>query len=731
VTAAPAARTPGLGGQASQPERTEGLLDPFLRTNISEAGGAGRERQRLMDWLLLAMIVVGAVGIAVHEIARTARASFVLDLTLLTELVSLAVLAMGVVLNRAGHTRAAAAITVVLCFVSALVLANPANGGAESLGVLAYLLVPIVTATLMFSLTWAGVVVAASVLMTAGTPLIYGTPEFLRVVLDDAMFIAVVGALLVLAARHRNRIDRIRRAETTAQEAKYRFLTENMRDVLFIADLQMTVLYVSPSVEAVGGYSPGELQGRSFGDFVAPAGRPQVAEAFREDLAAAAMGAPAPPLREFECMRKDGSTFFGEVHAAFLRDNSRAPVGLQAVLRDITGRKKGEEERHRLQDELRQAEKLRAIGHLAGGMAHDFNNQLAGIMACADLLRASLADNPQLRELADMIATTCERSSHLTHQLLAFARRGAAQARPVDLHAVIGELVGMLQHTIDKRIRIVQRLAASPATVIGDQAQLQNAVLNVALNARDAMPEGGDMTFATENVTLDEEFCSRSVLGVTPGAYVQVRITDTGVGMDPQTMQHLFEPFFTTKEKGKGTGMGLAAVHGTVYGHKGTLTVTSAPGKGTTFAMFLPVATEGLVGATQQPVQGSERRKARILIADDEELVLMATTRLLEAAGHTVHQAHDGREAVEHYRKSWTDIDLVVLDMVMPEMNGGETFEFIREINPKARIVLASGYALDADAQKLLTEGTAGFVQKPFTGEALLRAIDDALRPSA
>jgi PAS domain S-box-containing protein len=390
---------------------------------------------------------------------------------------------------------------------------------------------------------------------------------------------------------------------------------------------------------------------------------------------------------------------------------------------DVTDRRKAEEDHVRMQEQLAQAQKMEAVGQLAGGIAHDFNNQLAGVLGYADMLREKVASDPVLSRYAGSIITGIGRAADLTAQLLAFARKGKYLSVPVNMHTVIVEVVALLEHTIDKRIALRQRLNARPTTTTGDPTQLQSVLLNLALNARDAMPQGGELTFATETADLDEEYCSTNSFSITPGRYLRVSVSDTGVGIDAETRKHLFEPFFTTKEKGKGTGMGLAAAYGTVRNHHGAMSVYSEPGKGTTVNVYLPLCVEHEAARELEMPAPQLVGNPRVLLVDDEESILAMAVDMLSGMGCRVRVAHNGREGVDIYRQQWADIDIVVLDMVMPELDGRAAFVQMRAINPGIRAIIASGYSLNGDAQAILQAGAHDFVQKPFRKAELARVM--------
>ncbi|MBU0993430.1 MAG: PAS domain S-box protein [Proteobacteria bacterium] len=376
----------------------------------------------------------------------------------------------------------------------------------------------------------------------------------------------------------------------------------------------------------------------------------------------------------------------------------------------------------------KQAEKMQALGQLAGGIAHDFNNQLSAILGFAEMLVAAI-DNEDLRYYAEMIARAATRSADLTRQLLAFAHKGKYQAEPVDIHIIIAEVVALLNRSIDKRITIKQIFSADPATTMGDPNQIQNAFLNLAINGRDAMPDGGELIFSTSDMFLDDAFCRNATFDIEPGHYLQIAVTDTGKGMEDEIQRHIYEPFFTTKEIGKGTGMGLAAVYGTIKNHKGAITVNSKPGQGSTFYVYLPIIEETAVLEKPAPrTSESNGNTALILVVDDEEMIRMLAGEILHALGYEVITCKDGNEAVATYQKDWERIHLVILDLVMPGISGAETFAALRRINPLSKVLLSSGYSIDGQAQSLLDGGALDFIQKPFTISQLTAKVAEALK---
>ena len=400
------------------------------------------------------------------------------------------------------------------------------------------------------------------------------------------------------------------------------------------------------------------------------------------------------------------------------RDDRGNIIGIVAVGVDVTELKSAQDDRRELEDRLRQAEKMQALGELAGGIAHDFNNQLAGIMGYTEMIRKRVDEDERLTRYADTILKVSRRASSLVAQLLAFARKGKRRPVDVDAHELLDEVIALLERSIDQRIKIERAFCADAPAVTGDPTQLQNALLNLGINARDAMPEGGRLTFATKIVDLDEEYCRNHTYEITAGCYVQIAVSDTGVGMDAETQARIFEPFFTTKEAGKGTGMGLAAVYGAVKSHEGSINVYSETGRGTTFRVYLPVAES--TGKRRSASPASEgTASGHIMVVDDDDTARATARSILSEMGYVVSTFATGEDAVACYVNVWKEIDVVVLDMTMPAMSGPDTFRAMRRVNPDIRSVLSSGHALDGQGPELLDEGIRSFVEKPFTVDEL------------
>ncbi len=424
-----------------------------------------------------------------------------------------------------------------------------------------------------------------------------------------------------------------------------------------------------------------------------------------EEAVAKSMAKAVHYRTEFRVPQKDGSMRWLATNGHAYIDPGSGAKRMLGVMWDISERKKSEER-------MLQAEKINALGQLAGGVAHDFNNQLSIILGYCEMLEQQLQESDPKRFVRNILTAT-QRSAALTKNLLAFARKGQYQKTPVNIHRILAETTEMLERSLDKKIVIVQDLKAHAPVTLGDPSQLQNALLNLAINARDAMPNGGVLTFSTENVLRADLNGAAHSNDLNADEYIRINVRDTGTGMSDEVQRHLFEPYFTTKPVGKGTGMGLASVYGTVKNHKGAVQVHSQLGRGTTFKVYLPVERDTAAALPPKIKNVRSLKKLRILLVDDEEIVRSMLSYTLSSRGHMVREAFNGRDAVEIYKRHWNEIDLVILDMIMPEMNGSETFREMKKLNPRIKALVSSGYSQE-EVQAILDEGVTGFIEKPF-----------------
>lgn len=403
-----------------------------------------------------------------------------------------------------------------------------------------------------------------------------------------------------------------------------------------------------------------------------------------------------------------------------IRDADGNITGVVLVFRDVT-------QEYALQEQLLQSRKMDAIGQLAGGVAHDFNNMLGGILGSAELLQRRCTGDAQAMEYAELIITAARRAGDLTNKLLSFARKGKALSTPIDAHTPLREAAALLARTTDKQIAVRTDLQAARSIVTGDDSQLQNAFLNLGLNAAQAMPAGGTISFITTNVMLEPADCEASAFDLEPGDYLQIQVTDTGCGIREEYLERIFEPFFTTKEPGKGTGLGLAAVYGTLQQHRGDIAVSSKVGEGTCFTLRLPLSEAGQDPRSHTDSDRLITGKGRILVVDDEAIIRATASAILSELGYDVLIAESGDMALELYTQNPEAIDLIILDLMMPGMSGRECFRQLRERSPGCRIILSSGFSHSGDLDDLRKAGFSGFLAKPFRSSDLSRAVANAL----
>jgi two-component system, cell cycle sensor histidine kinase and response regulator CckA len=501
----------------------------------------------------------------------------------------------------------------------------------------------------------------------------------------------------------------------------HRAIVENSSDLIALLSLEGETLFISPSFEPVLGWTPGELTGTPFGTHV----HPEDAEAARAVVADAfAGGAPAPHLARVR--HRDGHWVHLEGVSRPVNDEHGRPAMVLALARDVTERLRADEERARLEEELRQAQKMEAVGRLAGGIAHDFNNLLTAIGGYGELALARLPEDSPARSNVEEMRRAGERAAALTRQLLAFSRRQVLQPKVIDLNAVVSEVRALLERILGEDVDLRTRLAGDLGSTRADPGQIEQVIMNLAVNARDAMPRGGSLTIETSNVEVDAELAARH-LGAEPGPYVLVSVADTGCGMDRETLERAFEPFFTTKPVGQGTGLGLATVYGIVQQTGGHIWAYSEPGRGSTFKLYLPrvweepAAAEETVPAPR--VGGSET----VLLVEDEEIVRSLVREMLEASGYCVLEAPHGAAAIALAEAHGDAIDVLLTDVVMPGVSGQELAAELGAIRPGLRVVFTSGYTEDAIANHgVLRPGTA-FLEKPFTAAQLAQKLRSVL----
>jgi len=398
---------------------------------------------------------------------------------------------------------------------------------------------------------------------------------------------------------------------------------------------------------------------------------------------------------------------------------NREIVGVVLVFRDIS-------KEYAIQEKLNHRSKMDAIGQLAGGVAHDFNNMLGGILNAAQLLKSPQRNlDEKGREYIDLIIQASTRAADLTAKLLTFGRKEKVITVPVDINSVIDETVSILKGTIDKKITITVEKNAENHIAVGNGSELQNAFLNLGINASQAMPDGGEIQITTNNIMLNDSFCNANSFDIEPGEYYQIEVRDTGNGISLNNLQKIFEPFYTTKEPGKGTGLGLSSVYGTVQDHHGAITVYSKIGKGTAFNILLPCSKMEI--RTESKENEVISGLGVILLVDDEDLIRITGSDILENMGYKTILAENGQEAVDIFQKQHSEIDLVIMDVIMPEMNGREAFFKMKEIDKNCKVIFSSGFTRDENINDLIKSGLLGFIRKPYRDYELSRLLTDVL----
>jgi PAS domain S-box-containing protein len=507
-------------------------------------------------------------------------------------------------------------------------------------------------------------------------------------------------------------------AELRESEERYRTVLEANPDPVVVYDMEGKVNYFNPAFTRVFGWSLAERLGKKMDVFVPEENWQETNIMISRVLAGESFSGV-----ETHRYTKDGNLIPVSISGAIYRDGSGNPVGSVINLRDIGQQKE-------LEAQLQQAQKMEAVGTLAGGIAHDFNNLLQAIQGYTELLLIRQKKSKHgWRELQEVVRAA-KRGGELTQKLLTFSRKVESKRQPLNLNQEVEELRELLERTIPKMIEVKLQLAANLQVINADAVQLKQVLMNLAVNAKDAMVDGGTLFIGTENVTLGQEFC-RKYAEVKPGDYVQFTISDTGHGMDKDTLEHIFDPFYTTKEIGKGTGLGLAIVYGIVKNHEGYIMCHSQPRKGTTFKIYLPVLRQELgftdmVSTTESEltiIGGDET----ILLVDDEKFIRELGLDVLGRAGYEVLTATDGESALELYRQERGQIDLVILDLIMPGMGGSKCLEELLKLDPHAQVLIASGYSPDGPTKGALEAGARGFVSKPYDTRQLLHLVRQIL----
>ena len=495
-------------------------------------------------------------------------------------------------------------------------------------------------------------------------------------------------------------------------EDKYRTILESLEDGYYEVDIDGNFTFFNDSLCEIYGYPKNEMMGLNIRKLTDQETAKRGYSLFNKVYTTGR----SEKGFEWSITRKDGTNRVVEATVSLKRNTEGVPRGFRGIVRDISGK-------HRLEAQLQHAKRMESIGTLAGGIAHNFNNLLMGIQGNASMVLLDIdSSNPRQKNLKN-IERLVENGAKLTAQLIGYAREGSYEVKPISLNQLVKETSDTFGMT-KKEVSVHQELSEKLYAIKADQGQIEQVLLNLYVNAADAMPEGGDLFLKTMNVT-DKDVTGKPYK-VQSGNYVLLTVRDTGIGMDKETRERIFEPFFTTKGLASGTGLGMASAYGIIKGHGGYIDVDSEVGEGTHFSIYLP-ATEKVIEKKKVLSDELVKGKGTVLLVDDEEMVLEAGKELLNHLGYEVLLAENGREALELYKKNQDKIDLVLLDMVMPVMGGGEAFDRMKEINTNVKVLLSSGYSLEGEAKEILKRGCDAFIQKPFKIEQLSQKMRGVL----
>lgn len=531
---------------------------------------------------------------------------------------------------------------------------------------------------------------------------------------DEISLLRICGEVFVNALSRKNyEIDLKRNEEHLS------IVVDSIGDVVIVIDNINKIVRVNIATETLTGFQHNEIVGRNIEELIQFNGKSEAYKNLGIVQRVLEMNLDGRTNELLNLITKDKKEIPVLVHGSPLKGANIGVIGTVLVCREMTNQIK-------LEEQLRHSEKMRAIGQLSGGIAHDFNNLLTGIIGCANYLKKHIGPNATLLEYVENILITGRRAATLTSQLLAFSRHEKPRLSEIDLNILVSEVINLLKHTIDPRIRMHKDFKISQAIIEGDESQLHNAILNLAVNARDAMPSGGNLYFTTDFQDFTKENCVNEFSTLKPGKYIVLSIKDTGCGIPPELITHIFEPFFTTKEKGKGTGLGLAAVYGTVHSHHGCITVQSQVSSHTIFSMYLPQLNKKIISSEyiENLSVKENQNKRRVLVVDDEILLCTLACESLNDAGYVTIAAYNGIEALNIYKTEHQNIDIVLVDMLMPNMNGPQLLEKMYEINPALKAIIVSGFAGNLEFKDFIKNKKLPFLQKPYEEKNLLKVIE-------
>ncbi|MGE0360608.1 MAG: PAS domain S-box protein [Vicinamibacterales bacterium] len=703
---------------------TGGGLHPASRT---PASFEDRRRATVLTWLLLAAL---AVGTAYDLLNLTTGARFVGWSGWIVVARDVAIVA-ALILARLGWTRTAAAIALALAPLMVTVRLATATVPLPEL-MLAYLVLDVVGASILLG-ERATVAFAALNLVVIGV-VGWGVAGIEPRRLGPAAILSTISAgLLVAGIRHRRRIEDGNRAELAANEARKTVMLESALDAIVSMDADGRLVEFNPAAERMFGHERQAVLGRDLAEVMVPE-RDRAAHrtGMRRYLDTGTSRILGRRL-EVTALRADGTEFPCELAVAASRDGGQ-PI-FTAYLRDLTERNDAQARHASLEQQLRDSQKMQAVGQLAGGIAHDFNNILQAVGGYLTFaIEEARRSAPALAAELEAAEQATQRAAGFVRQLLTFSRRQPMELEPTALSDVVAGFLPLVRRSLTERIAVEFVPASRLPMVRADHGQLQQVLLNLCLNARDAMPDGGRLVLTTSETTITGEFAAANPWA-RPGHFVVLSVADSGAGMNAEVRARIFEPFFSTKGVDRGTGLGLAVVYGIVEQHQGFIRVDSAPGEGATFRLYLPALAERVPEDVQLAPPALRGGSETVLLADDTDAVRDVTRRLLEGAGYRVLDAADGHDALATFERNPAGVDLVILDAVMPGLNGPEVFTRMRTLRPDLPAIFLSGYSADTIGTDWLDQVGADLVMKPVSRRDLLarvRAVLDARsRPPA